>query len=86
MDTASIPELEQLLEEAAHCRRLARGPMAWQLAERLEMWAGEYERRAAELIRCAIRPRPPARTEPPPLERLPTQQKDKAHEVLELVA
>jgi hypothetical protein len=54
MDTVPIITIEQLLEEAAHYRRLARGSIPWQLVERLELWAEDYERQAADLVAAQL--------------------------------
>lgn len=52
MDSARQVQIDALLRKAEQYRRLARGPVPWDVAENLERWAGECEREAADLADC----------------------------------
>jgi hypothetical protein len=57
MDRAQNPAIGELLKKAEQYRRVARGPVPWDVAQSLEKWAEDCEREAAERMASAQPPK-----------------------------
>lgn len=57
MDRAQDSVIRELLKKAEQYRRVARGPVPWDVAQSLEKWAEDCEREAAALRATAQPPK-----------------------------